>query len=106
MEHNSVETELLSKQETPSTSSIQQNSIQGTKTLKKQKKNKVNFDTLIPEDVNATQKAWYIELFSFLLDNGVKLPDKLPQLTYKPVDLYTLYHQVQEKGGFESISSV
>lgn len=105
MESNSAETELNTKPMNSSSNSIHQSTTE-TKTLKKQKKLKVNFDSLIPENVNTTQKSWYNELFSFLLDNGVKLPDKLPQLTYKPVDLYTLYHQVQEKGGFESISSV
>lgn len=60
-------------------------------------------ELLIPEGVSGDEKEFYTKLFTWMKDNG-GLPSKIPIMGFKTLDLYNLYMQVTQSGGFDTVT--
>lgn len=61
------------------------------------------FEYLIPEGVSGEEKDFYNKLFTWMKDHG-GLPNKIPIMGFKTLDLYNLYIQVTQQGGFDEVN--
>lgn len=60
---------------------------------------------LIPENCTQKKRDFYISLYKFLLLKN-QLPDKIPIMGFKALDLYNLYFLVTSQGGYDHINEV
>ena len=57
---------------------------------------------LIP-NLSSKKKEFYIKWYKFM-ESIKQLPDKLPVMGFKPLDLYNLYYLVISQGGYEKVN--
>src|SRR5687768_9420431 len=60
-------------------------------------------ESLIPSNSSPQKKEFFLKFLHFLASKG-NLPEKLPTLGYKVLDLYNLYHLVTSQGGYNQMN--
>lgn len=89
-------------------SKIEENSSDSKESSKnfilQQNQNK-RIQALIPENCTQKKRDFYFSLYKFLLLKN-QLPDKIPIMGFKALDLYNLYYLVTSQGGYDHINEV
>jgi hypothetical protein len=63
-------------------------------------------DDFSDDDVpNAEKEQFEKELYGFMERRGTPIPDKLPQLGKRRLDLHRLYKEVSRRGGYQAVCS-